>query len=318
MTQSPFIIPQKHHWLVTGGAGFIGAHLVRELVRQNQQVTVFDNFSSSSQNALDGVQENVRLVQGDVRDTAAVALAVRGADYVLHHAALVSVPESVQHPEETAQINIQGTANVLEASRQNGVRRVVFASSSAVYGNGTDLPHKETDPVDCQSPYAVSKQAGSELCRMYTRLYGLETVSLRYFNVYGVGQNFCSSYAAVVAKFMERARTNKPLEIDWDGLQSRDFIHVSDVVQANLLAALKGVSGEEYNVASGSTCSLIELADTVERVSGRKLNRIFRPKRAGDVRFSAADISKIRALGFTPSVTLEAGLKDLWRRICPQ
>lgn len=317
MTEKTFLIPNTYHWLVTGGAGFIGSHLVRELVRQGQRVTVFDNFSSSSFSSIASVWEKIRLVEGDVRDKSAVAAALEGAEFVLHHAALVSVPKSVENPEETSQINIQGTANVLEAARHCGVQRVVFASSSSVYGNGTDLPYKETSPVDCQSPYAVSKQAGSELCRMYTQLYGLETVSLRYFNVYGAGQNPRSSYAAVIAKFMDCARHNQPLEIDWDGLQSRDFVHVSDVVQANLLAALKGAPGEEYNVASGKTHTLLELADAVERVSGRKLERIFRPKRAGDVRFSSADISKIRALGFVPAVTLEEGLAKLWQRLRP-
>lgn len=304
-----------YHWVVTGGAGFIGSHLVRELVRQNQRVTVFDNFSSSADASLSGLADKIRLIRGDVRDCAALPRALEGADFVLHHAALVSVPKSVENPEETSQINIQGTANVLEAARVCGVRRVVYASSSAVYGNGAEHPHQETDPVDCRSPYAVSKQAGSDLCRMYTQLYGLETVSLRYFNVYGAGQSAYSAYAAVVAKFMACARENKPFEIDGDGRQSRDFIHVSDVVQANLLAALKGGAGEIYNVASGKTCSVLALAEEVEHVSGRKLERIFRPKRAGDVRFSAADISKISALGFVPAVPLEDGLARLWESV---
>lgn len=304
-----------YHWVVTGGAGFIGSHLVRELVRQHQRVTVFDNFSSSSADSLKDVADKIQLLEGDVRDCAALPDAFKGADYVLHHAALVSVPKSVENPEETSQINIQGTANVLEAARTCGVRRVVYASSSAVYGNGSSQAHKETDPVDCQSPYAVSKQAGSELCRLYTQLYGLETVSLRYFNVYGAGQNPHAAYAAVVAKFMARAQENQPFEIDGDGLQSRDFIHVSDVAQANLLAAFKGVAGDVYNVASGKTCPVLTLADKIEHISGRKLGRIFRPKRAGDVRFSAADISKISALGFTPAVELEDGLADLWRQL---
>lgn len=306
---------KNYHWVVTGGAGFIGSHLVRELVRQNQRVTVFDNFSTSSADSLADVTDKIQLVVGDVRDCAALHNALKGADYVLHHAALVSVPKSVESPEETSQINIQGTANVLAAARACGVRRVVYASSSAVYGNGTALPHKETDPVDCQSPYAVSKQAGGELCRLYTHLYGLETVSLRYFNVYGRGQNPRAAYAAVVAKFMGCAQENQPFEIDGDGLQSRDFIHVSDVVQANLLAALKGEAAGMYNVASGKTCSVLSLADKIEYISGRKLGRVFRPKRAGDVRHSSADISKISRLGFVPRVSLEDGLTDLWCQI---
>lgn len=317
MTEKTLLIPKQYHWLVTGGAGFIGSHLVRELVRQGQQVTVFDDFSSSSLSSLSSVREKIRLVKGDVRDLSALQDAFRKVDFVLHHAAFVSVPKSVEFPAETAEINVRGTANVLAAARQNGVRRIVFASSSAVYGNGKDLPYKETAPADCQSPYASSKWDGERLCRKYAQ-DGLETVILRYFNVFGPGQNPYSAYAAVITKFMDFACANKPFQIDWDGRQSRDFIHVADIVQANLLAALKGASGEVYNVASGETCSLLALADAVERASGRKLERIFRPKRAGDVRFSAADITKIRALGFVPSVTLEDGLKDLWQSVCAE
>ncbi len=308
-----FSIPQQYHWLVTGGAGFIGSRLVHELVRQKQRVTVLDNFSAALPGALAEVQDKIRLIKGDVRDVSSVCNACNGVDFVLHHAAFVSVPKSVEYPVETAQINVQGTANVLDAARRAGVRRVVFASSSAVYGNGPDLPYKETSVPDCRSPYALSKQEGGELCALYTRLYGVETVVLRYFNVFGAGQSPHSPYAAVIAKFMQCARENKPLRIDWDGLQSRDFIHVSDVVQANLLAVFKAKPGETYNVASGTACTLLELADRVERVSGRKLGRVFGPKRAGDVRFSSADISKITALGFVPAVSLEEGLADMWR-----
>jgi len=306
------MLTKQFHWVITGGAGFIGSHLARELVRLGQHVTVFDNYASSSRDSLAAIENKIQIIEGDIRDFPALLRAFQGADYVLHHAALVSVPESVEKPLETFQINVQGTANVLEAARQTGVKRVVFASSSAVYGNGTDLPYKETSPVDCQSPYAFSKQAGAELCQLYARAYGLETVALRYFNVFGTGQNPNSAYAAVIAKFMQLAAENKPLGIDWDGLQSRDFVHVSDVVQANLLAALKGVPGEIYNVARGETCSLLRLADIIESVSGRKLERVFRPKRAGDVKLSSADISKIRALGFVPQVSLEDGLRQMW------
>lgn len=307
-------IDKIYHWAVTGGGGFIGSHLVRELVRQNQRVTVFDNFSASPEDGLADVTDKIRLIKGDIRGASALTQAFGGVDFVLHHAALVSVPKSVARPEETFQINVQGTANVLKAARACGVRRVVFASSSAVYGGGEASPHKETDPADCQSPYASSKLEGETLCREYVRR-GLETVVLRYFNVFGPGQDPRSAYAAVVSKFMDFARANQPFQIDWDGLQSRDFIYVSDIVRANLLAALKGVPGEVYNVASGKACALLELAAAVERVSGRKLERVFRPKRAGDVRFSSADISKIRALGFVPAVTLEDGLAELWQSV---
>ena len=305
-------ISSYYKWLVTGGAGFIGSHLVRELVRQGQHVIVLDNLSGGDLQNLSSVADKITFIRGDICDYAAVLKACEGVDYILHHAALVSVAESVEKPLETEQINVGGTIHVLEAARVQHVKRVVFASSSAVYGNRPELPYKETTLPDCQSPYAWSKQVGAELCQLYTKVYDLETVVLRYFNVFGPGQNPNSAYAAVIAKFMQLAAEGKPLGIDWDGLQSRDFVNVADVVQANLLAALKGVAGEIYNVASGRTYSLLELADTIEKISGKKLDRVFRPKRAGDVRLSAADITKIKQLGFAPSVSLEEGLREMW------
>ncbi len=303
----------QNHWLVTGGAGFIGSHLVRELVRQGQRVTVLDNLSGGKLENLQSVQDKITFVQGDICDFPTLLNVCAGVDYVLHHAALISVAESVEKPQETSRINVGGTVNVLEAARQNNVKRVVFASSAAVYGTRPEMPYRETNPTDCQSPYAWSKQAGAELCQMYTHTYGLETVVLRYFNVFGAGQNPNSAYAAVIAKFMQLAAEGKPLGIDWDGLQSRDFVNVADVVQANLLAATRGQSGEIYNVASGRTYTLLELADTIEKVSGKKLERISRPKRAGDVHESSADISKIRQIGYAPSVGLEEGLLKMWQ-----
>ena len=302
----------RRHWLITGGAGFIGSHLVKELVRQGQQVTVFDNLSGGKLENLAAVKDQIRFIKGDIRDTAALNEACKGVDYIHHFAALISVAESMAKPQETAEINVQGTVNVLEAARANGVKRVVFASSAAVYGTRPELPYAEDNPPDCQSPYAWSKQAGAELCQLYTKAYGLETVVLRFFNVFGPGQNPNSAYAAVIAKFMQLAAENKSLAIEWDGLQSRDFVNVKDVVAANLLAAVQGVPGEIYNVASGRTHTLLELADTIEKVSGRKLARTSRPKRPGDVHESSADISKIKSIGFAPSVTLEEGLREMW------
>lgn len=298
--------------LITGGAGFIGSHIARALINKGHTVLVFDNFSSGSMLNLAPVADKINIIKGDICNFNALLGAFEGVDYVFHQAALVSVPQSVQEPLQTWQINVQGTANVLEAARQKGVKRVMFACSSAIYGNGPDLPYKETAPKDCQSPYALSKLMGLELCQMYTRVYGLETVPLIYFNVFGNGQNPHSPYAAVIAKFMQLAAEGKPLGIDWDGCQSRDFVHVRDVVQANLLAALKGIPGEAYNVARGSTCSLLELADLLDNISGQKLPRVFRPKREGDVKLSSADITKIRALGYAPAVSLAEGLTEMW------
>ncbi len=300
------------HFLVTGGAGFIGSHLVHFLVTRGHRVTVLDNLSGGKLQNLVPLQDKIRFIAGDICRPADVQKACVGVDYVLHHAALVSVAESVEKPEETARINVSGTQNVLEAALQNGVRRVVFASSAAVYGTQPGYPYKETARPDCQSPYAQTKQAATELCQSYTKDRGLETVILRYFNVFGPRQNPDSAYAAVIAKFMQLAVENKPLGIDWDGLQSRDFVSVHDVVQANLLAVTRGVPGEIYNVASGQTYTLLALADKIEKISGRRLERISRPKRPGDVHESSADITKIRALGFRPQVSLEAGLQEMW------
>lgn len=306
------MLTQRFHWLVTGGAGFIGSHIAKELVRQGQQVTVLDNLSGGKLENLELVKDRITFIEGDICDFSALLKACIGVDYVLHLAALISVAESMAKPQETAKVNVQGTVNVLEAAKQCGVKRVVFSSSAAVYGTRPELPYKEDTPIDCQSPYAWSKQVGAELCQLYTKVYGLEAIALRYFNVFGTGQNPNSAYAAVIAKFMQLAAENKPLGIDWDGLQSRDFVSVKDVVQANLLAATKGVPGEIYNVASGRTYTLLELADIIEKVSGRKLERVSRPKRPGDVHESSADISKIEALGYTPTVTLEEGLRAMW------
>ena len=306
------MLTQKFHWLITGGAGFIGSHLAHALVTQGQQVTVLDNLSGGKLENLADIQDKIHFIQGDICDSPAVLSACKGADYVLHLAALISVAESMAKPQETTRINVQGTLNVLEAAKQCKVKRVVFSSSAAVYGTRPELPYKEDTPIDCQSPYAWSKQVGAELCQLYTKAYGLETVTLRYFNVFGPGQNPNSAYAAVIAKFMQLAADNKPLGIDWDGLQSRDFVNVKDVVQANLLAAMRGVPGEIYNVASGRTYTLLELADTIEKVSGRKLERVSRPKRPGDVHESSADIGKITTLGYKPTFTLEEGLRAMW------
>lgn len=300
------------HWVVTGGAGFIGSHIVKELVSSGQRVTVVDDFSSGFAANLAEVEKKIRLVKADVRELPALLKAFKGADYVLHHAALVSVPRSVEEPLDTWRINVMGTANVLEAARQTGVKRVVFASSCSVYGTSSK-PCKETHPKKPGSPYALSKQIGEELCRFYTSVYGLETVCLCYFNVYGPGQNPRAPYSAVIAKFLDLARRGKTLSVEWDGRQSRDFIAVEDVARANVLAAVKGKPGETYNVAFGKSHSLLALIRLIEEISGKKLSREFKPKRAGDVRTSSADTSKFARLGFKPRVALKKGLLRLWK-----
>lgn len=301
----------KKKWVVTGGAGFIGSHLVHSLLQKGQEVVVFDNFSQSTNRK--NIPSAARVFEADVRDPHALEEAFNGADFILHHAALVSVPLSLQQPHTTFEININGTKNVLEAARKNTVKKVIFASSCAVYGN-TDKPLcKENDPCAPQSPYAISKREAEKLCIDYSLRHGLETVVLRYFNVFGSGQTADSAYASVIANFLYRAKQNIPLEIDGDGQQTRDFIHVDDIVQANLLAAEKGLSGNIYNVARGENNSILHLAQQIEKISGKNLSYTFRSAREADVRFSKADIRKISALGFYPKISLEEGLKQIWQ-----
>lgn len=303
---------QSYTWVVTGGAGFIGTHMVRELLKQKQRVVVLDNVADVHAAALAPLLREIRFIRGDVRDFDAVLNALKGADYALHLAALVSVPESVDNPQKTMDVNVCGTSNVLLAARVQRVKRVLLASSCAVYGNNPAIPYTEDSKVDIQSPYALSKYMGTRLCKMYWDLYGVETVALRYFNVYGPGQSAQSSYAAVIAKFIDLARRGQPFTIEWDGRQTRDFTFVQDIVNATLLAAIKGTPGEIYNVASGKSCSLLELLEHLDRLNGTALPRVFLDKRKGDVKNSSADISKIGALGFIPRTSLQEGLKIMW------
>lgn len=306
---------KKYSWLVTGGAGFIGAHLVRALVQNGQRVTVLDDFSAGARANLLPFGRAVRVLEGNILDLKTVKKACRGADFVLHHAALVSVPRSIEEPNETYQINVQGTANVLEAAKEARVKRVVFASSCAVYGPGKPQPFDETAPRRPGTPYALSKSQGEDLCRSYRDLYGTDCVILRYFNVYGPGQNPQGPYSAVIAKFLDCAARGLPLTMDWDGRQTRDFTFVEDVARANLWAALKARPGETYNVGTGRSESLLKLAALTEAAAGAKRGRVLRPKRAGDVRRSAADVSKARREGFETRFTLPEGLKICWEHL---
>ena len=294
--------------LITGGAGFIGSHIAHTLLKKGHKVIVFDNFSSGSLDNLKDIKSQIKIIKGDITDFKQLKAAFKGVDYVYHHAALVSVAESMAKPQDTQKINIEGTNNVLEAAKQTGVKRVLLASSSAVYGNGKQIPYKENGPTDCQSPYAASKLIGEELLKMYNKSYGLNTVMVRYFNVFGPGQNPNSPYAAVIAKFMQCAEQGKAFCIGWDGKQSRDFVFIEDVVAATILVMMKGKAGEVYNVASGKTHNLLQLASAIEQVKGVKLERTFRPKRAGDVKKSAADITKITKLGYKAKFNLKEGL----------
>jgi UDP-glucose 4-epimerase len=277
-------------------------------------VRVLDNFATGLEANLEPLGSAVEVVRGDLRDAGAVASAMRGATHVLHLGALGSVPRSVEDPVTSNDVNVTGTLYVLVAARDAGARRVVFSSSSSVYGANTEIPKRvgmATAPV---SPYAVTKQAAESYTSVFSRIYGLATVSLRYFNVFGENQRPDSAYAAVIPKFMRLALEGKPLEIHGDGLQSRDFTYVDNVVSANLLAATaEGVDGEVFNIACGASYTLVDIADALEKALGRPLERIHAGARTGDVRTSLADIEPARSrLGYRVLVDFHDGLTRTW------
>jgi UDP-glucose 4-epimerase len=301
-------------YLVTGGAGFIGSHLVERLLRDGARVRVLDNFSTGSRANLafaSDFRRRLEIVRGDITRFTTVERAVRGVRYVYHQAAMRSVPRSVTDPRGANETNVTGTLNVLEAARRARVARVVYASSSSVYGDQPTLPKREDQPPVPVSPYAVSKTAGELYGTIWRRLYGLETVGLRYFNVFGPRQDPKSEYAAVIPRFITCGLTKKPLTVHGDGKQSRDFTYIDNVVDANLLAcrAADG-AGQVFNVGCGSRTSLLEIIAMLEAVLGRPLARRHTPVRPGDVRHTLADISKARrVLGYEPKVDFEDGLR---------
>lgn len=298
-------------YLVTGGAGFIGSHLVEALVTRGHSVRVFDNFSTGNPANLADVRDDVEVIEGDLVDLDAVREATRGCEVVFHQGALASVPRSVSDPLPTHQVCANGTLHVLLAAREMGVRRVVYAASSSAYGASTRLPKRETDPTLPLSPYAVAKLTGEHYCAAFSHVYGLETVRLRYFNVFGPRQPPDSPYAAVIPLFMAAMLEGQPPHIHGDGLQSRDFTFVADVVQANLLAVeAEGVSGQVYNVACGRRTSLLDLVGRINALLGTDIEPVHGPERAGDVRHSQADIRAAQDdLGYGPLWSMEMGLR---------
>jgi UDP-glucose 4-epimerase len=297
-------------YLVTGGAGFIGSNIVRALLERGDAVRVLDNLSTGRPANLADVVDDIELFKADLRDANAVQKAVQGVEAVFHQGALPSVARSVSDPLTSHEVNATGTLGLLVAARDAGVRRVVYASSSSVYGDTPVLPKSEDLPTNPLSPYAVSKLAGEQYCRVFARLYGLETVCLRYFNVFGPRQDPNSEYAAVVPKFIAAMNRGQAPLIHGDGTQSRDFSYIANVVQANLLAAdTPGVGGEVFNVACGRRASLLDLVASLNRILGTCIEPRFGESRAGDVKHSQADISRAQGLlGYEPSVQFEAGL----------
>lgn len=299
--------------LVTGGAGFIGSHIIERLVREGHEVKAYDNLTSGKRENLEHLADKVELVVADVRDAPQLDFYAAGCDVIFHEAAIVSVPYSVEHPQETHDVNIQGTLNVLAAAKKRGVKRVVFACSAAVYGDDPEMPKRESMRPAPMSPYGVEKLTSEHYLSIWSQLYGVETVSLRYFNVFGERQDPTSPYSGVISIFVDRALKGSGVTIFGDGGQYRDFVYVGNVVDANIRAATTpGVGGRSYNVGCGQKTTLLQLLDTIEKIVGSNVKRTHAEPRAGDIRESLADISKIRGeLGYEPTVGVEEGLRRL-------
>ena len=299
-------------FLVTGGAGFIGSHITERLLSDGHQVRILDDFSTGKRDNIP-VSDAVSVIEGDVGDFDTVRDWMQGIDIVYHEAAIASVPETVGDPLGSERTNYRGTLNVLEAARQADVRRVIFAGSAAVYGDLPELPKSEDMPVRPLSPYAVDKLASEHACRVYAQLYGLETVVLRYFNVFGPRQDPSSPYSGVISIFADSLGKGKQPNIYGDGEQTRDFVYVGDVVAANIRAATApAAAGRTINVATGSTISINQLLRTLCRIQDAPFDPAYLPAREGDIRHSCANISQAsRLLDWAPAVGFETGLRKL-------
>ena len=300
-------------YLVTGGAGFIGSHISDRLLADGHHVRILDNFSTGKRENIPQ-SDNIEVMEGDVGDYDTACAAMQQVDKVFHEAAIASVPETVGNPLASERVNYRGTLNILEAARHAGVQRVVFACSAAVYGDLPELPKQETMPVKPLSPYAVDKLASEQACQMYTSLYGLETVSLRYFNVFGPRQDPSSPYSGVISIFTDHLQHGKQPTIYGDGEQTRDFVYVSDVVEANIRAAASpSAVGKAINIATGGRLSINDLLTTICNIKGKPFEPHYKPGRQGDIKHSRADISAAREyLDWQPVVGFEAGLRELF------
>lgn len=309
-------------FLVTGGAGFIGSHLVNHLVERGESVRILDNFSTGKDENIKTLKDRVSIFVGDICDTDLVRKAVNGVDYVLHQAALPSVPRSINDPISSNRTNVCGTLTLLIESKNAGVRRFVFASSSSVYGNPKNMPVDETFPSDPLSPYAVTKLSGEYYAKIYSKIYGLETIGLRYFNVFGPRQDAKSQYSAVIPIFTSRILNGKNPIIFGNGDQSRDFTYIDNVVEANMLAVTaKDVSGEIFSIACGERVSLNEMVSLFKTYLNKDIKPEYAPPRPGDINHSFANITKAeKLLGYKPKVLFREGLErtiDWYKRSLP-
>ena len=297
-------------FLVTGGAGFIGSHIVDALIKNGDKVKVIDDFSSGARENLEGVADKIELTEGDIRDKVVVGNIMQGVDYVLHQAALRSVPKSLGNPEHYNDVNINGTLNILTAAKEAGVKRVVAASSSSIYGETDRLPEKEDFLPLLISPYALTKLAGEYYCRIFSQIHGLETVNLRYFNVFGPRQSLENEYAVVIPKFITCMLKDEQPPVHGDGKQTRDFTYVENVVQANIKAAtMPGIKCEVFNIACGKAFSVLDIVKYVNKILKKDIKPKLGPIRQGDVKHTLADISKaMKLIKFEPKVGFEEGL----------
>ncbi len=302
--------------IVTGGAGFIGSHLTELLLSRGYHIIIIDDFSTGKIANIEPLLKSMKVdfIQGSITELPLLQNLFQGVDFVFHQAALSSVPRSIEDPLSTNKVNITGTLNVLLAARDNNVKKVIYASSSSVYGDTPTLPKREDMVSNPQSPYALTKLVGEYYCRVFYQIYDLPTICLRYFNVYGPRQDSDSQYAAVIPIFITRLSQNKPPIIYGDGEQTRDFTFVKDVIQANIIGAESDACGI-FNIGRGENSTLNDLAKTITDLMGKDLQSEYQPPRVGDVRDSLADISKARAIGYEPQYSLDKGLRETIKRL---
>jgi nucleoside-diphosphate-sugar epimerase len=299
-------------YVVTGGGGFIGSHIVEELLRRHETVRIVDNFSTGKHENTQPFEDRAEVIEADIADAKNLAQFLKGADYVIHQAAIPSVPKSIIDPVKSHHANVNGTLRLLEACRQAKVKRVVYASSSSLYGDSPTLPKHEGMMPNPLSPYGAQKLFGEIYCQVFTRSYGLETVSLRYFNVFGPRQDATSQYSGVLALFIPAVLQGRRPTIYGDGLQSRDFTYVKNVVDANLLACeVPGVAGQVFNIACGDRITVNSMLQLINKITGKDITPIYTEPRPGDIKHSQADIARAREqLGYAPKVNFEEGLRN--------